>query len=133
LTENAWSFCIVALGLVQERREHLEGLRELVVGGGGGERRLGARDQVAERRLVRAERPEHRAAVLHQADHGLVLHIQDLEDVGRVGRERRQVAEHVVQVLVVAPDRLGELLLPDLERMARRRIERVVDVRQLHL
>ena len=71
------------------------------------------------------------AAVADQVDHRGVLDVEHLEQVGRVGRERRQVAEHVVEVLVVAPDRLGELLLPLSERGSGARVKRVEDLVEL--
>ena len=129
MTENAWSLAIVALVSFRNVGNTWKVCASLLL-------LAAVVANVVSALVIRlrsavwfcAERPEHGAAVLHQADHGLVLDVEDLEDVGRVGRERRQVAEHVVEVLVVAADRLGELLLPDLERVPRGRIERVVDV-----
>jgi len=56
-----------------------------------------------------------------------VLDIEHLEQVGGVGGELREVAEHAGEVLVVALDRDRELLLPGAEGLARGRIKRVVD------
>lgn len=41
--------------------------------------------------------------------------VENLQEVGGVGRERGQVAEHVVEVLAVAADGDRQLLLPDAE------------------
>ena len=60
----------------------------VVVGGGRRERRLGGRDQVAQRRLVVADRGEHGAAVADQVRDRGVLDVEHLQQVGRVGRER---------------------------------------------
>ena len=92
------------LGLVQERREDVEGGRErVVVGRGGGNVCSGARDQVAQRGLVLASAPTNTVPPLRDQPHdGAVLDVEHLEDVGGVGGERGQVAEHAVEVLVVA-------------------------------
>jgi hypothetical protein len=71
---------------------------------------------------------EHGAAVAHLFLDRFGLDVEHPQDVRGVGGKRRQVAERVVQVLVVALQRNGELLLPLLERRAGRCVERVVDV-----
>src|SRR5205823_10332651 len=87
------------LGLVEERREDVERLRDgVVVGRRGGEGRLPAGDQVAQRRLAAVDGVEHRAAVAQQVDHRGVLHVEHLQQVGGVGGEVRQVAEYAVEV-----------------------------------
>ena len=81
--------------------------------------------------VARAERVEDDAGVADRAAATALLLVELLAAAVRVLGERREVAERGVEVRAAALDPLRERLLPDLERLARPRVERAEDLVQL--
>ena len=87
--------------------------------------------EVVQLALVLRERPEDLAGAAHEARDLLGLAVEHGEQVVAVVGEGGQVAQRVVEVAPAAGDRLGEVLLPALEALARLGVERLEDLVEL--
>ena len=95
--------------------------------------RLPPDDRPGQGLVVGGERREHVARVVDQRAQRLLLAAQGSEDVTRVGCERAEVAEGVVQVEAAAVDRDPRVLHPGLERLPGLLVEALEDLVDLGL
>ena len=81
--------------------------------------------------LALGQRAEDDAGVLDQGAEGLLVRVEDLEQIAAALDELGQVADRVVELVAPAVDRAGDALLPRPVGLARVRVERVEDLVEL--